>query len=153
MLNCEVLRRLRHYVGTELCVQFLVDETPAHGRVIHRLCSTECTIGLADHKGGPGHALHAARDHQVAFTGANRIGTAAYSIESGAAESINRARRHFCRKPGQQAAHARDIAVVLTRLVGATEHHIVDRSPVDAGIPFHQCCNGQRRKIVSPNGG
>ena len=45
-----------------------------------------------------------------------------------AAQAVHRLARHFDRQPGEQRRHARHVAIVLARLVGAAEDHVVDRA-------------------------
>ena len=74
----------------------------------------------------PGHALDPAGDEDVAFAGANRVRRARHGLKSGATEAVHRLSRHFHREPREQRRHARDVAVVFSRLVGAAEDHVLD---------------------------
>ena len=51
-------------------------------------------------------------------------------------------------RPDEQRRHARDVAVVLARLVGAAEDHVVDRRRVDALVARDQRTDRQRRQVV-----
>ncbi len=55
-------------------------------------------------------------------------------------------------KPGEQRAHARDVAVVLAGLVGAAEQHVVDRRRVGAGAA-HDLADDDRAQIVRAHAG
>ncbi len=57
------------------------------------------------------------------------------------------------RQAGEQQRHARDIAVVLARLVGAAEDHIVDGVPVDGRVARHQRLQRDGAQIVGAHGG
>ena len=50
--------------------------------------------------------------------------------------------------PASSSGHARDVAVVLARLVGAAVEHLVELRPVGLGIARHQRLDRQRREIV-----
>ena len=51
--------------------------------------------------------------------------------------------------PASSSRHARDIAIVLARLVGAAQDHFVDAALGSSlAMPRHQRPQGQRRQIV-----
>ena len=60
---------------------------------------------------------------------------------------------HLDRQAGQQRRHARDVAVVLARLVGAAEDHVVDGRPVDVGLALHQRPDRDGAEIVGAHAG
>ena len=60
---------------------------------------------------------------------------------------------HGVGHPRQQQRHARDVAVVLAGLIGATEHDLVERRPIDVRIALHQCLDRHRREIVGAHPG
>ena len=80
-----------------------------------------------------GHALDSARHEEVSFAGANGVGSGDHCLQAGAAEPVHGLSRHLDRKPREQRCHAGDVSVVLARLVGATEDHVVDALGRDAG--------------------
>ncbi len=51
-------------------------------------------------------------------------------------------------KPREQAGHAREVAVVLARLVGAAEDHVVELGPIDARIALDQRADRDRGEVV-----
>ena len=51
-------------------------------------------------------------------------------------------------QPGQQRRHARDVAVVLTGLVGTAIDHIVDLVPVHRRMPFLEHTHRMRGEVV-----
>src|SRR5205085_122536 len=57
---------------------------------------------------------------------------------AGAAQAVQGDTARFVRKPRQQPGHAREVAIVLARLVGAAEDDVVDLIPVDSGIARKQ---------------
>ena len=55
-------------------------------------------------------------------------------------------------RPASSAAQARDVAVVLARLVGAAEPDVLDLRPGDAGA-LDRGGDGERREVVGPHVG
>ncbi len=53
-------------------------------------------------------------------------------------------------KPGEQRRHPGDVAVVLARLIGAAEDHVLDACRRNPGALDHGA-NRNRREIVGPN--
>ena len=51
-------------------------------------------------------------------------------------------------RPGEQPGHAREVAIVLARLVGAAEDHVVELAPVDVGVAVDQRLDRDRGEIV-----
>ena len=47
-------------------------------------------------------------------------------LQAGAAEPVHRLPGDRRRQPGQQQRHARDVAIILARLVGAAHDHVFD---------------------------
>ena len=144
---------LRHRVDAVLLLHQRVDEAPADRRVVD--------LGVAREK-----ALSA-----FGITNGARVmlSTPPAIISSASPAAMARAQMatasmpdphsrltvaagHVGRQPGQQHRHARDVAVVLARLVGAAEDDVVDRSPVDAGIALHQRLQRNRGEVVGAHG-
>ncbi len=130
-LHRDVLGGLRHSLDTEAGFEILVDETPPQGRVLNSLLTPVGGRGLAHHQRGARHRFHAASQRQIDLTREYRARSATHCVETGAAQAVDGHARNTLRQAGQQQAHARDVAVVLTRLVGATEVHLVELRPVD----------------------
>jgi IclR family pca regulon transcriptional regulator len=74
------------------------------------------------------------------------------AFHAGAAQPVDGGRGHLDRHAGQQQRHARDVAVILPRLVGAAVEDVVERRPVDFRIARHQRGDGHRREIVGADG-
>ena len=55
-------------------------------------------------------------------------------------------------KPGEQARHPREIAIILARLVGAAEDDVVELGPVDAGVAVDQRADRDGGEIVGADG-
>ena len=56
-----------------------------------------------------------------------------HRFHTGGAQPIHRHAGHRVRNAGKQQRHARDVAIVLARLVGAAQHHFVDGGEVALG--------------------
>ena len=79
---------------------------------------------------------------------------AANGVQAGTAQAVNGAGRHFLWQPGQQAAHARHVAVVFAGLVGAAEHHVVDAAQSTPGLRSISAAMGiAARSSVRPGRG
>ena len=143
-----ILGRLGHRIDAELRLHQLVDEAPADRRVVHLGLAIEGAGRLGDDEGRAAHALDAAGDDQAALPAADRPRRHRDRIEAGAAEPVQRHAARRLRQPGEQPRHARDVAIVLARLVGAAVDHILDRPPIDAWIAFDQRPDRVRGEIV-----
>ena len=75
--------------------------------------------------GDAAHALHACSDHEVLVARGHAHCREVQSLLGRSAEAIDRGARHLDRQACQQPGHARDVAVVLTGLVGASEDDVV----------------------------
>ena len=51
-------------------------------------------------------------------------------------------------RPSEQPRHPRKVAIVLARLVGAAEDHVVELSPVDVRVAVDQGPDRDRCKVV-----
>ena len=86
----------------------------------------------------------------VAFAGPDRVRGARGGLQPRAAETVHRLSRDLDRQAGEQRGHARDVAVVLARLVGAAEDHVIDPVGRESGAR-EQAANGRRGEIVGPD--
>ena len=75
--------------------------------------------GLGHDERRPRHRLDPARHHQVRVPRPDRPGGLPERVQARPAQPVDRRARHLHRQPCQQRRHARDVAVVLPRLVGA----------------------------------
>jgi hypothetical protein len=127
VLRHEVLRRLTHLLEGEELPHLGVREAPAEGGVEdRRVADGESHVGLLHGEGRAAHALDAAGEADVAVPHADGARGLHHSFEPRGAEAVEGHGRHGLRQPGEQHAHARDVAVVLARLVRAAGVGLVD---------------------------
>src|SRR5690606_31628712 len=74
----------------------------------------------------------------------------ANSVQPRAAQAVDGSAWHLQRQASEQAAHARNVAVVFARLVGTAVDHIGHSSPIDVGVAGHQCPQRYGAKVVGP---
>ena len=130
----DVLAGLRHGIGAVHRLHQPVDEAPADGGVVNLGSPGERFGGLALHERGAGHALDTAGQHEFGLAGADGTGGGADGVEAAAAKAVDGAAGDAGGQPGEQRGHARDVAVVFARLIGAAHVAIVELIPVDAGV-------------------
>ena len=124
----------------------LVDEPPAERRG-HR-GHVAGGIGprrLRQHPRRPGHRLDAAGQHHVGVPGLDGPRAGHRRVERGAAEPVDRHRRHRDRQAGEQHRHPADVAVVLAGAVGVAPDHVADPLRVEAGRLRQQAGDRRRR--------
>lgn len=63
------------------------------------------------------------------------------------AQPVDRIARDRGRRACQEHGHPRDVAIVLTRLIGRTEHHFVDSEGIK-NMTSDQGSQGARREVV-----
>ena len=125
-----------------------VREAPAEGRVGHlTVAALEGRLGLELDVRRPGHRFDAAGHEDVAVADHDRVGGRIDGLEAGAAQAVDGLPGDLDRQPGQEAGHARDVAVVLARLIGAAEDDVFDSRRVDARLG-DRGLDGQRGHVV-----
>ncbi len=149
----DVLGRLRHRVDPVLRLQHRVHEPPADGRVVELGVAVEGGGRLADDERRPAHALHPARDDQVGLPGPDLPGPDGHRVRPRPAQPVDGRPGHLHRQPGQQHRHPGHVPVVLARLVGAPEDHVVDRPPVHRRQPPRQRPHDMGGQVVRPDPG
>ena len=109
------------------------------------------SVGLGLHPRRAGHRLDAAGDDEVGVAGADRLRGHGDRRHARRAEPVHGDAGHLVGQPGEQHRHARDVAVVLARLVGAAEDDLVDRAEltglVEPGAP-HEFADDERGEVV-----
>src|SRR5437773_6631868 len=109
-----------------------IDEAPTECGVVNSLWSARKSWGGLGHpQRRAGHALHAARDHDVGAARLDLSGRGDGRLHPGSTQPVDRLARHLDGKAREQERHTRDIAVVLARLVGAAEDHVLDLGGLD----------------------
>ena len=102
-------------------------------------------LGTSRSVASPELLADVADDADAGLDGARR---GADGVHARAAQPVQRGARNPDRQAGEQAGHARDVAVVLAGLVGAAEDHVGDRGPVDLGVARHQRTQRDRAQVV-----
>ena len=78
----------------------------------------------------------------------DRTGRSANRVGARCTQAIDRRTRHRIGQPGQECGHARDIAIVFSRLIGSAENDFVNIDRVERGIARDQRADRVRRKII-----
>jgi hypothetical protein len=73
-----------------------------------------------------------------------------HGLHAGAAQPVHRLAGDRDGEARQQCCHARHIAIVLARLVGAAEDHILDRRRIDPRA-LEYGGHGRRSQVVRPH--
>ena len=143
---------LAHRFQGEEFGQLRIGEAPAQRRVIDsQIPGRVRLLRLGHDKGGAAHTLHPARDDYPRVAGHNLARAAMHRLHRRTTQPVERCPGHLLGQPGQEQSHARHIAVVFPRLVGAAQQHIFDGSRVHTRA-FHQRANYQRGQIVRAQG-
>src|SRR5690606_23323568 len=78
----------------------------------------------ADHVGRLAHALHAAGQDDVGFTGEDQVGAAHCGLDTGPAQPVHGECRYFDRQTGAKSDVTRAVDGVGTRLQDVAEHDV-----------------------------
>ena len=151
MVGGDVVGCLGHGIHAELRLHFGIHKAPADGGVIDGVVAGKGGFGLGHDERCTRHALDATGDGQIHVAGADRPGGGTDGIHAAGAEPVDRGPRDIDRQACQQSGHARDVAVVFARLVGAAHDDIIDTRPIHRGVPLHQCLQRDRGQIVGAN--
>ena len=148
-----VLAGLAHRLEREHRLHLRIREPPAERRVPARLrAAAERALGLRVDERRAGHRLGAARDEQIARPGANRVARPDDRREPGRAEPVHRDAGDLLGKAGEERGHARDVAVVLPRLVRGAEVDVLDLVHGNSRAR-DRLLDHERREIVGPLAG
>ena len=113
-----------------------VDEAPADRRVVDSALREKASVALPCTKGARDIDSTPPAMRDIGFARADRARGQSDRVEAGAAEPVDRARRARCRAGREQQRHARDIAIVLARLIGAAGIDFVDLLSRGAWAPW-----------------
>jgi hypothetical protein len=149
----DVLARLAHRGARVLLLVAGVREPPAKCRVEQRAVpSRERHVGFRRDERRTRHRLDTAGHEQVAVPGDHRVARAGDCREARRAEPVHRHAGHGLRKAREQRREPSDVAVVLTRLVGAPEPDVLD-----LGRWHARALDGRRHRdrgeVVGPDAG
>ncbi len=84
----------------------------------------------------------------MSLSGHDLAGDRGGCIHAGAAQTVDRRPGNLFRQSGEQGAHAGNITVVFTGLIGIAVNHIIDLLPVDRGVTLHQGADRYGAKII-----
>jgi hypothetical protein len=98
----------------------------------------------------PRHAFDATGHEDRSVAVGDRMGGAHHGLQPRAAQAVDRLSRHVDRQPREERRHPADVAVVLPRLVGSAEDHVVDHQGVDARA-LDEGVNDVRGHVVGPD--
>ena len=149
----DVLAGLGHGVDAVLRLEQRIDEAPAERGVVDIGAALERLLRLAHDQRRAGHRFDAAGDGELGLAAANGARSVTDGIEAGSAEPVDGDAGHGIGDARQQQRHARHVAVVLASLVGAAEHDLVERRPVDLGIASHQRPDRDGGEIIGAHAG
>jgi hypothetical protein len=125
----DVLARLAHRLEREQLLHSWVGEAPAEGRVPGRAVAI---FGLRRDEWRARHRLDPTGNEELAVPGADRVRSAHNRREPGRAKAVDGDTGDRLWEAGEERGHARDVAVVLARLIGSAEVDVLDLCGVDA---------------------
>jgi len=129
-----------------------IHEAPADRGVVQFLRAAIRLAGLAQHVGRAAHRLHSSRHHDVAAARLDHARGHIHGLQTRRAEPVDRGPRDLHWKPRKQRRHARDISIVLARLVRGAEVDLVDKARIHAG-PRHHSLDHVRSQVIRPHRG
>ena len=148
----DVLAGLGHRIDAVLLLEQRIDEAPADGRVEH--LHVACERGVAPFDMTYGARLMLSTPPAITTSASPvRIMRAALATASRPEphSRLSVAPGTSTRKAGEQRTHPRDIAIVLARLIGAAQNHIVDGARIEPRIAPQQLAQHHGREIVGPH--
>ena len=152
MLVGDVLGRLRHRIDAIELFHHRIDEAPADGGVENLRRSLKRRLSLAHDEGRAGHRFRAAGDCELDLARLDPPRRGGDRFHSRGAEAVDGRAGNGLGQAREQERHAREVAVVLARLVGAAEKDLVD-FVAEAGMTAHELADRQRREIVGAEAG
>ena len=110
-----------------------VDQAPAQRGVGHVGGGRPRPRALGQDHRRARHRLHAAGHDDVGLAAADLLRGRRDGLQAAGAQPVDGVAGGLVGQAGEQRGHARDVAVVLARLVGGAEDHLVDRVVGHAG--------------------
>src|SRR5208337_4427506 len=121
---------------------------PADGRVLDLRAARKRRLRLAHDERRARHAFDAAGDQECRLATLDRARANADGVHARSAQAVDRRPGNLLRQAREQQRHARHVAIVLARLVGAAVYDVVDRGPVDSRITLDQCSDRHRGEVI-----
>ena len=112
-----------------MLVHGAVHKAPADGGIVDFGAPGKGAIGLGHDQRRAAHRFNAAGDNHLGLAGANGARGTAHRIQPRSAQPVDRNPRHRLAQARQQHRHARHIAIVFARLVGAADHAFIHLQP------------------------
>ena len=147
MLVSDVLGRLGHRIDAIELFHRRIDETPADGGVENLRRSLKRRLSLAHDEGRAGHQFRAAGDCELDLARFDPPRRRGDRFHSRGAQPIDRRARDGIRQASEQERHAREVAIVLARLIGAAEKDLVDFIG-ETRMAADELADRERRQIV-----
>src|SRR5581483_2719110 len=144
----DVLAGLAHRLERKELLHLRVREPPPEMRVVgHLVAARERLVRLREHERRTRHRLDAAGDEEVAVAAHHCMTRADDRAQTRRAQPVDRHARDRLRETREERGHARDVAVVLPRLVRAAEPDVLDLVGGDAA-PLDDLAHDERGEIV-----
>jgi hypothetical protein len=148
-----VLRGLGHRVGAVGLLHPRIDEPPPESSVLQGDAAGERRVSLVHHERRARHALDAAGNHQLHFTGGNGTGGDGDGIHARTAQPVDGRAGHLLRQPGEEQRHSPDVAIVFPRLIRAPVDDVVQPQPVHACIAVAECGDRDGGEVIRSHAG
>ena len=146
----DFLAGFAHRLEGEHGLHARVRKAPAKRRVPGGLgAARERVLGLPRDERRARHRLGAARDEELPVAGAHGMTGAHDRREARGAQPVHRDAGHLLGQTGEQRGHARDVAVILPRLIRGAEIDVLDLTRRHSGA-LDRFTDDEGREIVGP---
>ena len=126
-----------------------MSKAPANCGVINFGFARKSTFRFGHHKGRAAHAFNAARNDDFCRTASDGARTYNHCIESTGTKPVYSNGRNALAELRKQCGHARDVAVVLARLICATKNNFIDLNL----LALYNCIYDVSCQIIRPHHG